>query len=132
MDLIADMLTRVRNANQRYHKTLSMPSSKLVKAIADVLVDEGFLRSAAEQEKEGNKKVLTLELKYKGKRGKDRVIMGLERVSRLSQRTYADSDNIPVVYNGMGICVLTTPQGVMTGHEARKRRVGGEVLCKVW
>lgn len=132
MDLISDMLTRIRNANARYHKTLSMPSSKLAKAVADVLVSEGFLLSVSEQEKEGNKKVLTLELKYKGKRGRDRVIMGLQRVSRLSQRRYADSDNIPVVYNGMGICILTTPQGVMTGHEARKRRVGGEVICKVW
>lgn len=132
MDLIADMLTRIRNANERYHKTLSMPSSKLVKAVADVLVSEGFLQSASEREREGQKKVLTLELKYKGKRGKDRVITGLERVSRLSQRCYADADNIPVVYNGMGICILTTPQGVMTGHEAHKRRVGGEVLCKVW
>jgi len=130
-DLIADLLTRIRNANQRYHKTLSMPSSKLVKSVADVLVSEGFLQSANEKA-DGNKKVLTLELKYKGKRGRDRVITNLERVSRLSRRVYANVESIPDVYNGMGICVLSTPQGVITGHQARKDRVGGEVLCKVW
>ncbi len=130
-DLIADLLTRIRNANQRYHKTLSMPSSKLVKSVADVLVAEGFLQ-AANEKADGSKKTLTLELKYKGKRGKDRVITNLERVSRLSRRVYANVDDIPNVYNGMGICVLSTPQGVMTGHQARKDRVGGEVLCKVW
>ena len=130
MDLIADMLTRIRNANQRYHKTLSMPSSKMLKAIADVLVAEGYLHSA--EERDGTKKVLVLELKYKGKRGKDRVIVGLERMSRLSRRAYTNVDNIPAVFNGLGVCILSTPQGVMTGHEARKRRVGGEMLCKVW
>lgn len=130
-DLIADLLTRIRNANQRYHKTLSMPSSKLVKSVADVLVAEGFLQ-AANEKADGSKKTLTLELKYKGKRGRDRVITNLERVSRLSRRVYANVDDIPNVLNGMGICVLSTPQGVMTGHQARKDRVGGEVLCKVW
>lgn len=131
MDLIADLLTRLRNANQRYHKSLTMPSSNLVKSVADVLVQEGFLASA-EEKMNGTKKTLTVELKYKGKRGKDRVITDLERVSRLSRRVYTNVDSIPDVYNGMGICILSTPQGVMTGHQARKDRVGGEVLCKVW
>lgn len=132
MDNIADLLTRVRNANQRFHKTLSMPSSKMLKAVADVLVDEGFIQSAQEQDQPGNKKTLTLELKYKGKRNNIRVISGLERVSRLSRRIYAGADDVPDVFNGMGICIVSTPEGVITGHEARKRRVGGEVLCKVW
>jgi len=132
MDLISDLLTRIRNANQRYHRTLTMPSSKTVKAIADVLVAEGYLLSATEQEQAGNKKVLRLDLKYKGKRNNVRVITNLERISRLSSRISAGAAHLPVVYNGMGICVVSTPQGVMTGHEARKRRVGGEVLCKVW
>lgn len=130
MDLIADLLTRIRNANQRYHKTLTMPSSKMVKAIADVLLEEGYLRSV--EERPGVKKELVLELKYKGKRGKERVITGLERVSKLSRRAYTDADNVPDVFNGLGICILSTPEGVITGHAARKRRVGGEVLCKVW
>ncbi len=132
MDHIADMLTRLRNANARYHKSVTLPSSKLVKAVAEVMVNEGFLQSAEEQAKDGNKKVLTLALKYKGKRGMQRVISGMERVSRLSLRKYADADHIPDVFSGMGICILSTSQGVMTGHEARKRRVGGEVICKVW
>ena len=132
MDLIADMLTRVRNANQRYHKSVTVSSSKMVKAIAQVMVDQGFLLGAQERAQEGNKKVLELKLKYKGKRGRERVITGLERVSRLSCRAYAKADQMPDVLNGMGICIVSTPQGIFSGHEARKRRVGGEVLCKVW
>ena len=130
--MIADMLTRVRNANQRYHKSVTVSSSKMVKAIAQVMVDQGFLVGAQERAQEGNKKVLELKLKYKGKRGRERVITGLERVSRLSCRTYAKADEMPDVLRGMGICIVSTPLGIVTGHEARKRRVGGEVLCKVW
>jgi len=130
MDLIADMLTRIRNANQRYHKTVALPQAKMLKEIANVLVEEGFIQSV--QERSEAQPQLVLELKYKGKRGKQRVITGLERVSHLSQRVYANVDNIPKVFSGLGICILSTPQGVMTGHRARKQRVGGEVLCKVW
>lgn len=132
MDSIADMLTRIRNANQRYHKSVTLPSSKMVKAIAQVMVDQGFLLAAQERALDGNKKVLELKLKYKGKRGRERVITGLERVSRLSCRTYAKADEMPDVQSGMGICIVSTSQGILTGHQARKRRVGGEVLCKVW
>jgi len=130
MDLIADMLTRIRNANQRYHKTVALPHTKMLKEIAGVLVEEGFIQSV--QERSEAQPQLVLELKYKGKRGKQRVLTGLERVSHLSQRVYANVDNIPKVFSGLGICILSTPQGVMTGHRARKQRVGGEVLCKVW
>jgi len=130
MDLIADMLTRIRNANQRYHKSVALPNVRMLKQIANVLLEEGFIQSV--QERTDGPSQLVLELKYKGKRGKQRVITDLERVSHLSQRVYTNADNIPRVFSGLGICVLSTPQGVMTGHRARKQRVGGEVLCKVW
>ncbi len=131
MDTMGDMLTRLRNANQRYHKTVSLPTSKLNRAVADILAQEGYVQSV-EEKADGPHPTLVIELKYKGKRGKTRVLTGLERVSRLSRRVYTDADHIPDVFHGLGVCILSTSRGVMAGYEARKQRVGGEILCRVW
>jgi len=130
-DPIADMLTRVRNANERYHTQVSLPSSRLKEEIARILKEEGFIEDYKVEE-EGVKRTLTIRLKYKGKRNKERVIQGLKRVSRPSRRVYVSASDIPQVMGGLGVAILSTSQGVMTGHEARKRRIGGEVLCHVW
>jgi len=130
-DPIADMLTRIRNANARYHPEVSLPSSRIKEEIARILKEEGFIEDYKVEE-DGVKRTLTLKLKYKGKRQKERVIRGLERVSRPSRRIYVGVDEIPQVMGGLGITILSTSQGIMTGHEARKRRIGGEVLCNVW
>lgn len=130
-DPIGDMLTRICNANERYHPEVRMPSSRLKEEIARILKEEGFIQDYR-VEREGAKRVLTLQLKYKGKKGKERVIQGLKRVSKPSRRLYVGADEIPRVRGGLGIAILSTSQGVMTDHEARRRRVGGEVLCYVW
>jgi small subunit ribosomal protein S8 len=127
-DPIADMLTRIRNANQRYHPEVKIPPSKIKLRIAHILKEEGYI-SDCSQDEDG---MITLKLKYKGKHGQERVISGLERVSRPSKRVYVGVREIPRVLDGLGIVILSTPQGVMTGKEARRRGVGGEVLCKVW
>lgn len=131
-DPIADMLTRIRNANERYKLEVRMHSSKLREELARLLKDEGYIEGFQVQPDEGNKRVLTVKLKYKGKRGRERVIHGLERVSRPGCRIYVGADEIPHVMGGLGVAVLSTPQGVMSGREARQRRLGGEVLCKIW
>jgi len=131
MDPIADMLTMIRNANERYHKEVIVPSSKLKLQIVKILADEGYISHYEVLEQDG-KPFLKIGLKYKGKRGKDRVIFGLERVSKPGRRIYVGVDQIPKVLNGLGITILSTPQGVMTGKEARKRHIGGEVICNVW
>lgn len=130
-DPIADMLTRIRNANQRYHKEVKLPASKLKAELARVLEEEGFIKRYEIWEDDG-KRALVLQLKYKGKRNKERVITGLERVSKLSRRVYVGNREIPRVLDGLGVVILSTPQGIMTGREARERGIGGEVLCKVW
>jgi small subunit ribosomal protein S8 len=130
-DPIADMLTRIRNASERYHAEVRMPSSRLKEEVARVLKEEGFIGDYKVYE-DGPRRTLILTLKYKGKRGKDRVIHGLERVSKPSRRVYVSADEIPSVLGGLGITILSTSQGVMTGHEARRRGIGGEVLCNVW
>ncbi len=131
-DPIADMLTRMRNAVQRQHKTVNIPYSQIKQALAEVLKEEGYITNF-EIIPETPQATLRLELKYVGDRRTRRpVISGLERVSRPGRRVYVGKKEIPWVLNGMGIAVLTTSRGVMTGSKARRLGVGGEVLCRVW
>lgn len=127
-DPIADMLTRIRNANQQRHADVSIPCSKMKIEFAEILKDEGFI-SNYKVEGEGVKKNIVITLKYKGN---DRVITGLKRVSKPGLRQYAKVNEIPKVLNGLGIVVLSTSHGLMTDKEARAKQVGGEVLAYVW
>jgi len=133
-DPIADMLTRIRNALEAGHSTVSVPSSKLKLSIANILKEEGFVEDVSELTSEGlPQPTLHLTLKYVGARRERRpVIAGLQRVSTPGRRVYARRKDIPWVLSGMGVAILSTPQGVMTGARARKLGVGGEILCKVW
>ncbi len=133
-DPIADMLTRIRNAVRAEHKQVSMPSSKMKVAIAKILKDEGFIGDYEVTKNQNTvHKTLTLQLKYVGRRRFKRpVITDLERVSLPGQRIYAKNGEIPFVLSGLGIAILTTSKGVMTGRDAKKLGVGGEVVCKVW
>ena len=124
-DSIADMLTRIRNANQNRSKEVAMPTSKIKLDIATILKDEGFI-----EEFKVDKNILTLTLKYG--QGKERVITGLKRISKPGLRVYAKVDEIPKVLNGLGIAIISTPQGVMTDKKARLNNVGGEVLAYIW
>jgi small subunit ribosomal protein S8 len=133
-DPIADMLTRIRNAVMAGHTVTAMPSSKIKADIARILKDEGFIKSyqIVDGDKPGHK-VLRIRLKYVGERRERRsVLTGLERVSRPGRRVYTGKREIPWVLSGMGIAILSTPAGVMTGQQARKLGVGGEIVCKVW
>lgn len=130
-DPVGDMLTRIRNANERYRETATMPSSHMKESIAQILQDEGFI-NGFEVSDGGPQRVLTVRLKYKGGRRRERVIQDLERVSRPSRRVYVGADEIPSVLGGLGIAILTTSHGILTDHQARQKRVGGEVLCYVW
>lgn len=133
-DPIADMLTRVRNALMAGHASVSLPNSKLKVAIAQILKQEGFIEDYAVAQEAGEvQATLRLTLKYIGVRRERRpVITGLERVSKPGRRVYARKRDIPWVLSGMGVAILSTPQGVMTGSRARQLGLGGEVLCKVW
>ena len=133
-DPISDMLTHIRNALMAGHTSVSLPSSKLKQSIAQILKDEGFIEDFAIVNTEGAvQPTLRLSLKYVGVRREKRpVITGLERISTPGRRVYARTKDIPWVLSGMGIAILSTPKGVMTGARARQMRVGGEVLCKVW
>ena len=128
-DPIADMLTRIRNANQMKYVEVSMPSSKMKLEIARILKDEGFISDYKVNE-EPVQNVLTLSLKYGPK--KERVIAGLKRISKPGLRVYAQVEQIPKVLNGLGIAILSTPQGVLTDKQAREKKVGGEVLAYIW
>jgi len=133
-DPIADMLTRIRNAVMVGHKMTAMPSSKMKVAIAQILKEEGFIEGfdVVDGERAGQK-VLRIRLKYIGERRHRRpVLTGLERISRPGRRVYAGKHDIPWVLSGMGVAIMSTPQGVMTGQKARKMGLGGEVVCKVW
>ena len=131
-DPISDMLTRIRNALQREHPSVSMPHSKTKEAIARVMADEGYIKGC-EVLTEGTFPVLRLELKYVGdRRNRQAVITGLKRVSKPGRRIYVGKDEIPWVLNGMGVALLTTSRGVMTGQQARRLGIGGEVMCEVW
>ena len=130
-DPIADMLTRIRNANTAMHDTVLMPSSKLKEALAKILVQEGYIAGFNVRDNEGAPgKTLEIELKYSVDRL--RTISGIKRVSKPGLRVYSAADRLPRVLGGLGVAVLSTSQGLMTDKEARKRRVGGEVLCFVW
>ena len=133
-DPIADMLTRIRNAVLAGHVQVAMPSSKLKTEIAKILKDEGFLESFEIVDGESEvQKVLRLKIKYVGeRRQRNAVISGLERVSRPGRRIYTKKTDIPWVLSGIGVAILSTPKGVMTGARARQLGVGGEILCKVW
>ena len=127
-DPIADMLTRIRNANQQKHETVSIPYSNLKNDLANILKDEGFVTDFVVNE-EGNHKNIVITLKYKGN---ERVITGLKRISKPGLRQYAKVNEIPKVLNGLGIVVLSTSQGLMTDKEARAKNIGGEVLAYIW
>ena len=131
-DPIADMLTRIRNGVMAGHAQVAMPSSKIKAEIAKILKEEGFIESYEVANSDGFK-VLRVKIKYVGERRERRpVISGLERVSKPGRRIYTKKQDIPWVLSGIGIAILSTPKGVMTGQRARKMGVGGEVLCKVW
>jgi small subunit ribosomal protein S8 len=134
IDPIADMLTRIRNAVMAGHALVAMPSSKLKIEIAKILKDEGFLEGFEVADTENAvQKVLRLKIKYVGERRERRpVISGIERVSKPGRRIYTKKQDIPWVLSGIGVAILSTPKGVMTGARARQLGVGGEILCKVW
>jgi small subunit ribosomal protein S8 len=130
-DPIADMLTRIRNANVAFHDEVVMPSSKVKVALANLLVREGYIETYSvedDTERPGNK--LRIVMKYT--RDRERTISGLRRVSKPGLRVYTKATDVPRVLGGMGIAILSTNQGLMTDREARQRKVGGEILCHVW
>ena len=128
-DVVADMLTRIRNANTAKHETVEIPASNLKKSIAQILLDEGYIKdfSVEEDNKQG---IIKVTLKYG--ENKQRIIQGLRRVSKPGLRIYAASQDIPKVKNGLGVAIISTSKGIMTDKEARKQNVGGEVLAFVW
>ena len=127
-DPIADMLTRIRNANAQRHETVDVPYSKVKKAIADILVNEGFIVSY-EMVESGAQGLIRITLKYENK---TKVIQGLKRISKPGLRIYAEVENLPRVLNGLGIAIISTSKGIITDKEARKLNVGGEVLAYIW
>jgi small subunit ribosomal protein S8 len=130
-DPIADMLTRIRNANVAMHDDVRMPSSKVKEALAAILQKEGYIEGWAVADEAGRPgRVLTINMKYSPERA--RTISGLRRVSKPGLRVYSKSTEVPRVLGGLGVAVLSTSQGLMTDREARKKRVGGEILCFVW
>jgi small subunit ribosomal protein S8 len=133
-DPIADMLTRIRNAVMNGQAVVAMPSSKVKAEIARILKEEGFVETYEEVDGElANTHVLRLRMKYVGERRERRpVITNLQRVSRPGRRVYTQKQDIPWVLSGLGVAILSTPKGVMTGQRARQLNVGGEILCKVW
>jgi small subunit ribosomal protein S8 len=124
-DPIADMLTRLRNANLALHDTVTMPTSKMKRSVAQVLQDEGYIAGF-----EVDGRDLTVRLKYD--KDRRRVLSGIRRMSKPGRRVYLASDDVPRVLGGMGIAVVSTSQGLLTGQEARRRGVGGELICTVW
>ena len=128
-DPVADMLTRIRNANAAKHDTVDVPASNLKKAIAQILLDEGYIK-AFQVVEDGTQGVIKISLKYLP--GKEKVISGLRRVSKPGLRVYAGADELPRVLKGLGVAILSTSKGVMTDKKARANHVGGEVLAFVW
>ena len=129
-DPIADMLTRIRNANTAKHDTVDVPASKMKIAIADILLNEGYITKYDIVE-DGNFKTIRITLKY-GADKNERIISGLKRISKPGLRVYANSEELPRVLGGLGTAIISTNQGVITDKEARKLQIGGEVLCFVW
>ncbi len=130
-DPIADMLTRIRNANQAMHDVVRMPGSKLKDELAKILEREGYIAGFSVHPNEG-KPGTTLEIRMKYSQKRERTISGLKRVSKPGLRVYSQADSIPRVLGGLGVAVLSTSRGLMTDTEARKAKVGGEILCFVW
>jgi small subunit ribosomal protein S8 len=128
-DPIADMLTRIRNASLARHRELTLPSSRIKREIARILVDEGFIDSFSTSQ-DGVQEMLTIQLKYV--EGRTPVVSGLKRISKPGLRVYARKTEIPRVLGGLGLAILSTSHGIMTGSQARKLNLGGEVLCYVW
>ena len=129
-DPIADMLTRIRNANTAKHDTVDIPASKIKVAIAGILVDEGFIEKYDIVE-DGKIKTIHVTLKY-GADKNEKVITGIKRISKPGLRVYAKGDNLPKVLNGLGVAIISTSNGMMTDREARKQHIGGEVIAYVW
>ena len=127
-DPIGDMIARIKNAQERNHKKVELPSSNFKTKIADILKNEGFIKDF-KINKENNKFLLSLELKYNSG---NPVISTFERVSKPGRRIFSSADSLPKINNGLGIAIVSTPKGVMTDIEARKERVGGEIICKVF
>ncbi len=128
-DTIADLLTRIRNANSAKHETVQIPASNMKKAICQILLDEGYIKNFTVEE-DGKQGVITVTLKYL--EGKQPVIQGLRRVSKPGLRIYSSVEDMPKVMKGLGIAIISTSKGVMTDREARKQNVGGEVLAFIW
>ena len=129
-DPIADMLTRIRNANTAKHDTVDIPASKMKLAIADILIKEGYVK-AVDVVEEGNFKTIKITLKY-GANKNEKILTGLKRISKPGLRVYASKDELPKVLGGLGTAIISTNKGVLTDKEARKENVGGEVLAFVW
>ncbi len=128
-DTVADMLTRIRNANAMKYKTVEVPGTKLTRGIADILTKEGFI-DGYDTNKLAVGEMLVLNLKYS--KSKERVINGLKRISKPGLRVYAKADEMPRVLNGLGIAIVSTSEGLMTDKEARAKKIGGEVLAYIW
>ena len=127
-DVIADMLTRIRNANNAKHETVDVPASNMKRSIADILVNEGYIKGYNIVE-DGKQGIIRITLKYNGK---EKVIKGLRRVSKPGLRIYASAEDMPRVMNGLGVAIVSTSKGLMTDKQARKSNIGGEVLAFVW
>jgi small subunit ribosomal protein S8 len=128
-DVVADLLTRIRNANDAKHESVEIPASNMKKAIVQILLDEGYIKDYKVTD-DGKQGVMTITLKYG--EGKQKIIQGIKRVSKPGLRIYAASQDIPKVRNGLGIAIVSTSRGIMTDKAARKENVGGEVLAFVW
>ncbi len=128
-DQIADMLSRIRNANKEMHENVKIPASNQKVKILEILKNEGFIESFNVNEIDAAKKEIEVKLKYKGNK---RVISGIKRISKPSLRVYVGHNEIPKVYNGLGTAIITTNKGVMTDRDARKQQLGGEVIAYVW
>ena len=129
-DPVADMLTRIRNANKALHETVEMPNSRLKEEIARILKEEGYVRNYRVEQDARPYKVLVIELKYG--RGRERVLTGLKCISKPGRRIYAGKDALPRVLGGMGTAILSTSRGVITSRTAEREGIGGEVICFVW
>jgi small subunit ribosomal protein S8 len=129
-DPVADMLTRIRNANKALHDRTEMPTSRLKEEIARILKEEGYIRDYRVEQRELPYKVLVIELKYG--RSRERVLTGLKRISKPGRRIYAGKDRLPRVLGGMGTAILSTSRGVITSRTAEREGIGGEVICFVW
>jgi small subunit ribosomal protein S8 len=128
-DPIADLLTRIRNANTVGHEVVDVPSSTVKKALVDIMLNEGYIKNV-EEYKDGNVSMLRIAMKYG--ENKQRIITGIKRISKPGLRVYTGKEEIPRVLNGLGTAIISTPKGVVTDKEARKLQVGGEVICYIW